>query len=92
MKFKMYVIHDSAINAFTTPHFARTHGEAERNFKTGINDQNAGHLFRHPEQFTLMYAGEYDDETGLVTPLASPSAVMPGIQAKERVQTTIPGT
>lgn len=83
---KMYVIHDSAVKAFVSPHFARTHGEAERNFRLAVNTQDepgkTSHLSRSPEQFTLFYVGDYDDETGLVTPKPSPEAVITAVQAK----------
>lgn len=80
---KMYCVHDTAVKAFTAPHFARTHGEAERNFKHAVNDSKSGHLSANPEQFTLFYLGDYDDETGIVSPLAAPQAVVTGAQCKD---------
>lgn len=83
MILKMYVVHDAAIKAFTSPHFARSHGEAERSFKAAVNDEKSGHLAKSPDQFTLFYTGDYDDETGLVSPLDTPHSVVSGIQCKE---------
>lgn len=80
---KVYVIHDSAVKSFVSPHFCRTHGEAERNFKQAVNDPKTGHLHNSPDQFTLFYIGEYDDQTGLVTSLPAPQAVLSGAQAKQ---------
>lgn len=85
MKLKMYVIHDGAVKAFM-PYpgtlFARTHGEAERNFRKAVNDTNNGHLNQAAEQFTLFYVGEYDDETGLVESRPAPESILSGAQAK----------
>ncbi|AXH74195.1 MAG: nonstructural protein [Microviridae sp.] len=83
---KMYVVHDSAVKVFLpAPQtlFARTHGEAERNFRAVVNDPKSGHLHNHPEQFTLFYVGDYDDETGVPTPRNAPEAILSGAQAKE---------
>lgn len=83
MILKVYSIHDSAVQSFLTPHFARTHGEAERNFKVNVRDKENGHLHTSPENFTLFHIGDYDDQTGEMKPLAAPMSVITGIQCKD---------
>jgi len=83
---KMYVVHDSAVKVFFPSHatlFARTHGEAERTFRAQVNDPKSGHLHSSPEQFTLFYVADYDDETGLPIPKQAPEAILSAVQAKE---------
>lgn len=85
MQMKTYVIHDSAVKAFApypTTLFARSHGEAERNFRQAVNEPKNGHLHSSPEQFTLFYVADYDDETGLFSSLPSPQAILTAVQAK----------
>lgn len=79
---KVYTIHDSAVKAFVTPHFARSHGEAERNFRAAVNDEKNGHLYNSPENFTLFHIGEYDDETGIISSRA-PESILSGVQVKQ---------
>nr|DAE90380.1 MAG TPA: DNA binding protein [Microviridae sp.] len=80
---RMYVVYDQAVKAFVTPHFCRSHGEAERNFKSAVNDPKTGHLHSSPEQFTLFYVADFDESTGLVSSLSAPQSVVSAIQCKE---------
>lgn len=66
MKSKMYVVYDSKIEAFLTPHFLRSRGEAIRSFTTAANDPQT-HLNKYPADFTYFEIGEYDDQTGSIT-------------------------
>lgn len=79
---KAYAIHDSAVKIFLTPMFARTHGEAERNFKAAVNEPQNGHLYSSPENFTLFYIGEYDDQEGKLKPV-EPTSIVTAVQCKE---------
>lgn len=82
MILKIFCVYDSAVSTFVTPHFARTHGEAERNFKMAVNDPKSGHLFNSPEQFSLHYVGDYDELTGIIKPLTAPQSVVSAAQCK----------
>lgn len=79
MQLKIYAIHDSAVNEFTAPDVARTHGEAERKFRANVQNPDNGHLHRSPENFKLFCLGEYETSTGIITPRA-PEFVMNAIQ------------
>lgn len=69
-KLKVYVIHDSAVEAYMQPFMARSNGEAIRTFSDHCNDNNPNNLLaKHPEQFTLFETAEYDEATGRYTQL-----------------------
>lgn len=83
MKLKLYAIHDAAVKEFLGVEPARTHGEAERKFKTNINDPQMGNLNKYPENFGLYHVGDYDTETGVIAPCKEPQHIITGIQCKE---------
>lgn len=60
---KVYSIFDSKADVFHSPFFNSTHGEAERNFKTAVNDPKTS-FNKYPDDFDLYYLGEYNDTTG----------------------------
>lgn len=60
---KAYAIRDSKAEAFNTPLFFLTHGEAERAVVTGAQDQQTM-LGRYPDDYDLYYLGQYDDSNG----------------------------
>ncbi len=65
MKHKMFVIYDSAANAYMQPWFLTQEGMALRAFSDCVNDKE--HNFgRHPEDYTLFNIGEFDDATAKV--------------------------
>lgn len=81
MFLKMYSIRDQKADIFHPPHFQKTHGEAERNFKTLVNDPKSQPAL-YPEDFDLYYVGDYDDNTGKVTPLDTPQHIIKAVQLK----------
>lgn len=65
MKLKVFVVRDSATEAYLQPFFARTEGEAIRSFSMAANDE--GHQFaKHADDYHLFRIGEYDDATGML--------------------------
>ena len=73
MVLKAFAIHDQKSKASHTPFFKHTNGEAERDFKTAVNDTTASNnLAKYPEDFDLYHVGEYDDQTGIFTALQTP--------------------
>ena len=63
MILRVYTIYDSKVEAYKTPFFARTHGEAIRMVTDAVFTD--GHEFaKYAEDYTLFYMCEYDDETG----------------------------
>lgn len=83
MKLQIYAIHDQAIKEFTAPDVARTPGEAERKFKTNVNNPQNGFLYTNPEHYGLYQIGTYDTETGKIEGLKEPHHVISAIQCKD---------
>lgn len=71
MILKMFSIRDTKGEIFNPPYFAKTHGEAERQFKTLTNDSKST-INQYPEDFDLYYLGDYDDQTGKLKSLDTP--------------------
>lgn len=79
----MYSIRDGKAEIFNTPFFKLTHGEAERDFRTAVNDDKTT-LSRYPEDFDLYYLGEYDDNKGLTKPLESPQHIIKAVNCLKK--------
>lgn len=80
MQLKMFSIRDSKAEVFNTPYFAKSHGEAERNFHMLVKDDKTlpGQF---PDDFDLYYLGTYDDFTGLTESLPTPQHVIKAVQS-----------
>lgn len=73
MKMKMFSVFDSKAAFFGNPWFDQQEASAIRNFSDAVNDGSNpnNQWFKHPEDFSLFYLGEFDNEIGkfhLVTP------------------------
>lgn len=75
MLLKMFSIRDAKGEVFNQPWFAKTHGEAERNFRT-LASKPDSMVSQFPEDFDLYYIGEYDDQSGKVEPLPTPQHML----------------
>jgi len=72
----MFSVRDTASGAFGYPFVAPHVGLAVRAFGDEANGSRGDNdLTRHPEQFDLYQIGEFDDVTGVVTPLDLPKLV-----------------
>jgi len=85
MKHKVYSIRDAKAEVFNCPFYKKTHGEAERDFKTLCNDPKST-VFNFPEDFDLYYVGEYDDDSGKLAPLDTPQHVVKAVQLRQTAQ------
>lgn len=85
MILKIYSIRDSKGEMYGPPFFQKTAGEAERSFRTLVNDEKSM-TSKYPEDFDLYYLGDYDDQIGKITPLDTPSHLCKAIQLKTQVQ------
>jgi uncharacterized protein len=72
---KMYSIRDQKAGAYHAPFYQKSHGEAERAFHQVANDPKST-INQYPTDFDLYYIGEFDDETGKVSALATPQHIM----------------
>lgn len=64
MKMQIVVVRDIKANCFGQPNFVPNLGSSIRAFGDQCQDEKAGVLFQHPEDFELYHIGEYDDGTG----------------------------
>lgn len=78
MVLKMYSIRDQKSEVYNLPFFQKTHGEAERSFRTTAMDQKTT-ICQHPEDFDLYFLGEYDDNTGKFQPNETPQHILKAI-------------
>jgi poly-D-alanine transfer protein DltD len=74
MKTQIFSVYDSKAEAYNTPMFVPTKGQAIRAFSDQVNEPGS-ELNKHPEDYTLFCLGEFDSDTGLITPLNSPHSI-----------------
>lgn len=78
MKYKIYTVYDSKVEAYLQPFFLRANGEALRAFVELANDKSKS-VGQNPEDFTLFEIGVYDDTSAqfetLVTPVSLGKAI-----------------
>lgn len=79
----MYSIRDAKGEYFNTPFFNKSHGEAERNFTSLVNDEKST-VSQYPEDFDLYYLGDYDDNDGKLVPLDTPQHIVKAVQVKRQ--------
>ena len=79
MNYRMYTIRDTKGEVFHPPFYKKTHGEAERDFRTLVNDDKSMQ-FKYPEDFDLYYVGDYDDQSGKIVPQDSPQHIIKAVQ------------
>lgn len=89
MRLKLYAYRDSKIETFTDPFLQHTPGEAERTFRDTVSNPKSK-LNQHPEDFSLYYLGEYETNTGIITPLKAPEHIMQAIQVEPKRATRGP--
>lgn len=78
MKLLIFTVYDKAVGAFLQPFYARSKGEALRQFTDACNDQS--HQFcKHAADYTLMMLGEWDDASGIFD-AADPARVIGALE------------
>lgn len=75
MKYKVFTIYDTKGETYNMPWFVKTHGEAERTFSNLANDERTN-IAKNPEDYDLFQIGEFDDQTGTLTPHQTPTHVV----------------
>lgn len=61
----VFVVYDSAAEAYGLPFYQRTIGEALRGFSQAVKDPNS-QLSRSPADFTLFEIGHFDEFSGTI--------------------------
>lgn len=85
MHLRMYSIFDNKAEAYNTPFFQRTHGEAIRSFETACADPQTD-FFKHAGDYALFFIGSFDASSGVVQPEALPSLLANGHEVLSRLQ------
>lgn len=67
MKHKIVAVHDKALDAYLRPFTAPTTGVAIRHFQDEIANKESP-MHTHPEDYTLHLLGDYEEDTGIITP------------------------
>jgi len=67
MKLKAFTIYDSKIQSYSPPFFMKHVGEAERAF-VDVASNGQSQIFKSPQDFSLIYIGEFDEELGVLIP------------------------
>jgi len=71
MILEIFSVYDSKAEAYMTPFFMQSVGQALRSFIDASEDTNT-QLSRHPEDFTLFHIGKWDDDTCTINMLKTP--------------------
>lgn len=82
-KVKMYSPFDSKLQMWMQPMFFLHAGQAERQWRELANDPSTI-VAKHPVDFILYQVGEFDDETGAVSPVHPPVQLMTALAAKNK--------
>lgn len=67
MKMNMYSIYDTATAAYMRPIFCQSDGQALRLF-TDVATAADHEIGKHPEDYSLVRLGSWNDATGIVAP------------------------
>ena len=89
MIYKVFSLYDSAVEAYNTPMFLRTNGEAIRSLTAAVNDPEST-ICKWPEQYVLFELGTYDDSNARFEFLAAPKSLGAALQYKEQPKEKIP--
>ena len=71
MKTKIFTVYDQVSKAHHVPFFLPNEGAGKRQFADWINSDNNPYG-KHPEDYSLLEIGEFDDETAEITKLETP--------------------
>lgn len=63
MILQVFSIYDSASGLYAQPSIMASKGVAIRSFTDQVNDPNSI-ISKHPDDYSLYYLADYDDETG----------------------------
>lgn len=75
MKSKVYAIRDIVMNTYSLPFYAIHEAHAKRICQDLVQRGEGTTVYDHPEDHDLYLIGEYDDQTGLISPENYPEFV-----------------
>lgn len=68
---RIFSVYDKKAAAYAHLSFYHQKGQAIRAFEDAVNDPQSP-FNKHPEDFSLFHLGEWNDITGVITPLLNP--------------------
>lgn len=80
---RVYAFYDSKAEEFMSPWYARTAGEALREFKTLVNKPEH-HFSQYPEDFSIFELGEWESKTAKFTMYPAPKSLGIGLEYKNQ--------
>lgn len=81
-KLQIFAVYDKKSVAYANPFFYHQKGQALRAFEDAVNDPQSP-LSKHPEDFSIFHIGQWDDATGVITPLPNPVPVEEALNVKK---------
>lgn len=69
MTLQVFALHDSKAEAYLRPFFAQSKGLALRSMLEVLSDKEHP-VTKYPADYHLFHIAEYDDATGIITPLS----------------------
>ena len=81
MILKIFTVYDSKAEAYFRPFYEQSKGSAIRAFTDTCNDVEHT-FFRHSEDYTLFYLGEYDDNNASFKLAPAPEAIGNALEFK----------
>lgn len=76
----LYQVYDLCAEAHIGPIILeRAHGPALRTFTTVLQDKNTM-IGQYPQHYDLIWLGDIEDTTGVITPLTHPQIMLAGAQ------------
>lgn len=82
MIFKVFALYDSAVEAYNTPMFLRSRGEAIRSLQAAVNEAG-NNINRWADQYTLFEIGTYDDSKGVIEMYSAAQSLGTALQYKD---------
>lgn len=74
---QVYAIWDRKSSFYRFPHFTRDEGSALRSFETAAMDEKT-EVGKYPDDFDLARIGDFDENTGVLTPVTPVTVVNAG--------------
>lgn len=71
MLLQVFAVYDSKVEAYMSPFFMQSRGQAIRAFCDTAEDSNS-QIGKHPADFTLFHLGEYDDSNASFSLASTP--------------------
>lgn len=85
MVLKIVAIYDAKVEAYMTPVFVRSAGEAVRSFGDAVNNPET-EFNKHPEDYSIFELGDFYTQTGDIVVLKAPECLAHGHILKEVVE------